>query len=61
MPTTAPTVARCPQCRHVLGEQVAGVWIVRYRGRVILARDLVSVECERCHAVWSAQDSVHLT
>ncbi|MGE5618098.1 MAG: hypothetical protein ACM3US_02440 [Sphingomonadaceae bacterium] len=47
---------RCPQCRNTLGELVAGCWVMHHDGRELVMRvdSLVSVRCERCHLVWTA-------
>jgi hypothetical protein len=38
----------CEAGKHRLAERVAGVYVVRHRGRVVVFRDLISVECEEC-------------
>lgn len=46
---------RCPLCRHVLGERVAGLALTRHRGRVVLA---VFVGCSThgCRGGWTSPD-----
>jgi len=46
---------RCPVCRNILGEQVEGVAVVRYKARKMVA---LAVSCGRhgCPGVWVAAD-----
>lgn len=51
------TLIRCPSCRNILGEEVAGLAVVRYKRRRLVA---LAVSCDqpRCAGVWIAPDHV---
>lgn len=42
-----PTVIRC-QCGQPLGQLIAGVFVIRHRGREIVCEHVITVKCERC-------------
>lgn len=49
----APDVVRCPHCDNVLGQLVAGAWVIRHRGREWVGTGMVSVRCEVCARSWT--------
>ena len=36
------------ECGNVLGQLIDGVFIIRHRRRVVIARDVDAIVCERC-------------
>ena len=49
---------RCPRCKNTIAEYTAGCWVVRRLGREWVGRELISVRCEKCGAVWAPSDSL---
>ena len=47
----------CPQCHNILGEVIAGHWIMCHKGREAIGPldVFVSIRCERCGRKWTAQ------
>jgi uncharacterized C2H2 Zn-finger protein len=46
------TLITCPRCGAVIGEWAGGAVIVRHQGREIVALAIISIRCDRCHAMW---------
>lgn len=44
---------RCAGCGNMLGEMNAGVFTSKHRQRILVCRELMGIECEDCHTVWS--------
>lgn len=47
---------RCTQCKNIIAAYVAGCYIVTRGGREWIGRELVSIRCERCGAVWDPEN-----
>lgn len=43
---------RCPQCQNVLGKRYGEHIIVKHQGREVIAKEIVSIRCNQCHATW---------
>ena len=39
--------------RTVLAEVVADCYVMRHRGRETVSREVVSIKCDRCGAIWT--------
>lgn len=47
---------RC-RCGNKLGERVSDVYVLSYRGRSYVVRDLIAASCDRCGASWSPEST----
>ncbi len=52
-----PVIVRCLQCNNILGEILAGYWVIRYRRREWIGREIIAVRCERCGQVWLPENN----
>jgi hypothetical protein len=48
---------RCPQCRSVLADNVAGFWLIKGEGGEVLVKPegVVGFHCAKCGLDWQVQ------
>lgn len=45
-------MVRCPRCHNVVGQMFPEFFVLRHKGRELIARQVLMVRCEKCGATW---------
>lgn len=46
-------VLKCP-CGNTLARRAGDLWVIPFKGRMVMAREVLGLHCERCKRDWTA-------
>lgn len=45
-------MVRCPRCGNTVGQMFPEFFVLRHKGRELIARQVLMLRCEKCGTAW---------